>query len=282
VSATDVTDGDGEEVARDGSDDEAAWLELIGRFDAPAGSANSPAPWPEREDLVAPGPAGATPADQSVAADDTGEDTGQGPADGSGLGADGGGLRADGSGLGADGADRGGVTTSGEFAIGGRTAPGGETVAGGEPSGDEDTAAGLGSTGPWPDRENLPPPTPRPSELGPWAGGRPGVPVYRRFELPTPTDPRSWTAPDEDEDEGHYTPPPPPPLPSMSPVTKGAWVALFGGPAYLLTATLAGWTVAGWALFLAIAAFVGGFTVLALRLGDRPDDGSGPDDGAVV
>jgi hypothetical protein len=68
----------------------------------------------------------------------------------------------------------------------------------------------------------------------------------------------------------------------MSPVTKGAWVALFGGPAYLLTATLASWTVAGWALFLAIAAFVGGFTVLALRLGDRPDDDSGPDNGAVV
>jgi hypothetical protein len=48
-------------------------------------------------------------------------------------------------------------------------------------------------------------------------------------------------------------------------------------------ATLAGWSVAGWALFLAIAAFVGGFTVLALRLGDRSGDDSDPDDdGAVV
>jgi hypothetical protein len=107
------------------------------------------------------------------------------------------------------------------------------------------------------------------------------MPVYRQFELPAPPSPRSWVAPDNEEDE-HYIPPPPPPLPSMSPVTKGAWVALFGGPGYLLVATLASWSVAGWALFLAIAAFIGGFTVLALRLGDRPDDGSDPDDGAVV
>jgi hypothetical protein len=250
-----VTDGNGEEVARGGSEEEAAWLELIGRFDATADSTDSPAPWPERENLFSPRPAEASAPDQPAAAGDTGEDTADGPAAVSGPAKDGTGP--------------------------GGAAPDREATVGGEPAtGEGQATASAGSTAPWPERENLPPPTPRPSDLGPSAGPRPGTPVYRRFELPAPSDPRSWTAPDEDE--GHYTPPPPPPLPSMSPVTKGAWVALFGGPAYLLTATLASWTVAGWALFLAIAAFVGGFTVLALRLGDRPDDGSGPDDGAVV
>jgi len=38
------------------------------------------------------------------------------------------------------------------------------------------------------------------------------------------------------------------------------------------------------AAFLAIGAFVGGFAVLVLRMGDEPRNGSGsgPDDGAVV
>src|SRR6202035_5230235 len=32
----------------------------------------------------------------------------------------------------------------------------------------------------------------------------------------------------------HFVPPVPPPLPRLDPVTKGAWLALFGGPLYLL------------------------------------------------
>jgi hypothetical protein len=86
----------------------------------------------------------------------------------------------------------------------------------------------------------------------------------------------------EDDDE-HYIPPAPPPLPKLDPITKGAWVALFGGPAYLVVATAAGWSVPGIAAFLAVAAFVTGFAVLVLRMNDPgpggPDDG---DDGAVV
>jgi hypothetical protein len=86
----------------------------------------------------------------------------------------------------------------------------------------------------------------------------------------------------DDTQEDHYIPPPPPPLPKLDPVAKGAWAALFGGPAYLLIATAAGWTVPAAAAFVAIAAFVGGFAVLVLRMGDEPRDGSGPDNGAVV
>jgi hypothetical protein len=83
-------------------------------------------------------------------------------------------------------------------------------------------------------------------------------------------------------DEGDFVPPVPPPLPTLDPVTKGAWAALFGGPAYLLIATMAGWAVPGWAAFLAIAAFVSGFAILVIRMGDRPPRDSGPDDGAVL
>ena len=97
---------------------------------------------------------------------------------------------------------------------------------------------------------------------------------------PDRTAPEARPAPEMQEE--HYFPPPPPPLPKLDPVTKGAWAALFGGPAYLLIATAVGWTVPAVAAFFAIGAFVGGFAVLVMRMGDEPRDGDGPDDGAVV
>ncbi len=85
------------------------------------------------------------------------------------------------------------------------------------------------------------------------------------------------------EDDEHYIPPAPPPLPRLDPITKGAWAALFGGPAYLVIATAMGWPVPGIAAFCAVAAFVTGFAILVLRMNEPgpggPDDG---DDGAVV
>jgi hypothetical protein len=87
---------------------------------------------------------------------------------------------------------------------------------------------------------------------------------------------------DPDDADEHYIPPPPPPLPHLDPITKGAWLGLFGGPAYLLVATIAGWTVPAWAAFGAVAAFIGGFITLVLRMSDEGCDESGPDDGAVV
>jgi hypothetical protein len=85
------------------------------------------------------------------------------------------------------------------------------------------------------------------------------------------------------DDDDHFIPPPPPPLPKLDPMAKGAWVALFGGPGYLVVATGAGWTVPGFAAFCAVAAFVAGFAILVLRMNEPgpggPDDG---DDGAVV
>jgi hypothetical protein len=87
----------------------------------------------------------------------------------------------------------------------------------------------------------------------------------------------------EEEDEDHrYIPPPPPPLPKLDSAGKGAWAALFGGPAYLVMATILNWSVSSWAALAAVAAFVGGFTVVILRMGDGPSRGDGPGNGAVV
>jgi hypothetical protein len=90
-------------------------------------------------------------------------------------------------------------------------------------------------------------------------------------------------APVDDPADDHYVPPVPPPLPRLDPVTKGAWLALFGGPLYLLISTATGATISGLAAFLAVAAFVGGFVVLVLRMDNgRPPDSGSDDDGAVV
>jgi hypothetical protein len=141
---------------------------------------------------------------------------------------------------------------------------------------------------PWPERENL---------TGGAPGDRAGAarraradtgPLPAVGQLPSqdlPQDtvtsgygPRDWASAEESE---HYVPPAPPPLPKLDPVTKGAWAALFGGPAYLLLSTAIGWNVPGVAAFCAVAAFIGGFAVLVLRMDDGPPK-SGPDDGAVV
>ncbi|MFC4007697.1 hypothetical protein ACFOY2_10705 [Nonomuraea purpurea] len=132
-----------------------------------------------------------------------------------------------------------------------------------------DTAERDSADQPWPDSENIPvEPTRRvvkPSE-----------------ELEDDLDDPEGKHDDEDEDEGHFQPPPPPPLPKLDLATKLAWVALFGGPAYLLVAAMASWHMEGWALFTAVAAFIGGFVALVVRMGDGPPNDSGWDDGAVL
>jgi len=88
--------------------------------------------------------------------------------------------------------------------------------------------------------------------------------------------------PPADEGDDHYVPPPPPPLPRLDRAAKVAWLALFGGPAYLLVTTIVGWPVPAWAAFCAVAAFVAGFITLVVRMGDGSRDDSDPDNGAVV
>jgi hypothetical protein len=65
-------------------------------------------------------------------------------------------------------------------------------------------------------------------------------------------------------------------------VSKAALVAVIGGPGYLLIASvLLHWTISATAAFVAVAAFIGGFVTLVVKLGDRQrrDD---DDDGAVL
>jgi hypothetical protein len=125
---------------------------------------------------------------------------------------------------------------------------------------------------PWPDEENIREPADPPEEGEDRTGRLPRARVIK------PADEVPEFPPEEDL-EGHYVPPPPPPLPAADPLTKGAWIALIGGPLYLLVTVILDWEVPGWAAFLAVAAFIGGFVTLVLRMGDEPRD---PDDGAVV
>jgi len=158
---------------------------------------------------------------------------------------------------------------------------------------------------PWPDREDLagavpvtpPQPPAVPPTLPPAAPptlpeALPREPPTNPSGLPATHDqpyprlgggrgPRDTVAPEDPADE-HFVPPPPPPLPKLDPVTKGAWLALFGGPLYLIIAWAVGWPISGLAAFACVAAFVGGFVVLVLRMDSGGPRDSGPDDGAVV
>jgi len=239
-------------------DEDAAWRDLVARFDAPL-TAQQPVPWPEREDMPArePGDAGA----------------------------------ADGA-RGSDGKHRGpkldGVDTEpGRHAADeehGRHAADGEPgrhAAGGDPrlpgpngkhgpDGLHDEPGGIAG------------PIGRHGRLG--ADGAPDPEVIqmpRRIRGPVPHSVPTDGTPAEDEE--HFVPPAPPPLPKLDPMAKGAWAALFGGPGYLMVAAAVGWSVSGLAAFCAVAAFVAGFAILVLRMHEPgpggPDDG---DDGAVV
>jgi hypothetical protein len=135
-----------------------------------------------------------------------------------------------------------------------------------------DAAPEDGAT-PWPDQENLGPEAP--PEGRDREGRLPTARLIKSADLDEPDEPGELP----EDDEGHFIPPIPPPLPSGDAVSRGAWLALIGGPLYLLLTVILGWEVPGWAAFTAVAAFIGGFVALVLRMGDDPPDSDG---GAVV
>jgi hypothetical protein len=168
---------------------------------------------------------------------------------------------------------------------------------GGEVSGDEaawrDLIARFDSPAdtarpqaPWPDREDLPD-SDAPGADGAAAAQDPGT---GELDSPAPADgtriirfaadPRSYSPPEEDEDE-RYVPTPLPPPAKMDALSKGAWVALIAGPGYLLLGTMLQWTISGTEALVAIAAFIAGFVILVLKMGDRPPRDK-DDDGAVL
>ena len=244
-----MTDGNSEEVTHGGDEDEAAWLDLVGRFDAPDTFTGTLPPWPDRENIAVAGrPAPKTPADGATPDGSTSNDSA--PND-----------SAPNDAAPNDSAFSGGAPDG--------TAPGGSAADGNPDTPPPGERRSGGSIVVW--RSDVPG---GPSRTGSGPGGSASPPG------PRPMGPRDSPPSNLDEEE-HYIPPPPPPLPNLSPVAKGAWVALFGGPGYLIVATLAGWTISGLAMFLAVAAFIAGFTVLVLHLGDGSDR-DGDDDGAVV
>jgi hypothetical protein len=225
-------------------DEDAAWRDLVARFDAPL-VAEQPVPWPARED-TSPQPGRETDGADGVPGPDGKH---RGP-ELDGLDTEHGRHAADGEqGRHAAGADRGAPGPGGNHGPEGLRAEPGET---GGPIGRHGRPAADGAHDP----EVIQVPR---LIRGPAARGVPA------------------------DDGEHFIPPAPPPLPKLDPVTKGAWTALFGGPCYLIVATAAGWSVSALAAFCAVAAFVAGFAVLVLRMHEPgpggPDDG---DDGAVL
>jgi hypothetical protein len=294
-------DGDG-----DVSGEEAAWRDLIARFDLPVDTTTRQAPWPAREDLAEPSADRQLPEhdtavgrEQGGAGGPAGPVSRAGPASLPGPAGGPGPLRVPGSGLpgpprrgGQDGPDDTGQGAASQDGTG----PAGADRDGIDPDitdpGDDD-GIGWGSTildDDW--GSNGRPRTGltdgRDAGTGSAGTGRDGADpaggrsagdrahIVRRAEpVPRPAPPG-----DDDDDDDRYVPPPPAPLPQLDSVAKGAWVALLGGPGYLLLATLTGWQIADWAALVAIIAFVAGFATLVLRMSDRPRDDD--DDGAVV
>jgi hypothetical protein len=238
--------------AAGGDGEDAVWRDLVARFDAPAPVGEAP-PWPDREDLA--GPVHVTPILPPTAPEALPREP---PTNPTGL--------------------------PGLPVLGGGPAMPDDTLPG-NAGPDEALPDGTGPDNTGPDDTGL-------SDMGP-DGRLPGnalpgslvpgslVPDPTLPDQPWPG-PRNMPSPNDPAGE-HYVPPVPPPLPRLDPITKGAWLALFGGPLYLLISTAIGSAISGLAAFLAVAAFVGGFVILVLRMDNgRPPDSGSDDDGAVV
>jgi hypothetical protein len=92
-------------------------------------------------------------------------------------------------------------------------------------------------------------------------------------------DPRSYSPAEEDDEP--YIPAPLPPPAKLDSIAKAAWAGVIGGPGYLLVASLImHWSISAVDAFVAVAAFVGGFATLVMKLGDHPRDDD--DNGAVL
>lgn len=260
----------GRGVGDDKSGDQAVWNDLVARLELPPYIDPATAPWPARENISSSQP-------EHPAADDTGatadqaalgvsQDRPDQPGTGSGSGAGPAGARSGQGGQGGQGTgpDRGRVIRPASY-----------LPCSAEPS-EAPPVAGADS----PQRDH---------QLGP-DDLRSAGPLGRAANVDDVADVDNASGLADggyrwDDDEyldDRYIPPPVPPMPTLDPVLRGAWTALFGGPGYLFLATMLGWQVPGWAELGAIIAFVAGFAILVYRLGDGPSRRDGPDQGAVV
>jgi hypothetical protein len=231
------------------SGDEAAWRDLIARFDVPTDRTTTVVPWPASEDLPEP-PGSAEPGSQA-APHESPPDRAAGRAEAHSRITDPTGSIADPSGQKRDPTD---PTAN----LSGRVA---------DPSGRTDPVARR------PDSPGAPDQTARPAT---------GfvIPVDGTRVIRPADSPRSYT-PAEETDEP-YVPVPLPPPARLDSTSKAALAGVIGGPGYLLVASVfLHWTISAEAALIAVAAFVGGFVTLVMKFGDR----SGRDDdndGAVL
>lgn len=245
--------------------EEAAWRDLVARFDQPA-SPLADAPWPAREHLPAPPPlpgadaatAPLRPAEPPAApaAPQPSGPGHQGPAAPGHTGP----RHA------SPAPDHAGPPLAFPAAPG-HARPG---QAGADHAG-QAGLAGAPPAGP------AQPGQPQPPRWD-WPGSGPSDAA--RVVRPA-GDPRNYTPPEEPDDE-RYVPTPLPPPGRLDAVSRLALCGVVGGPAYLLIVSLfLHWDISPTAAFIAVAAFIGGFVTLVVKLGDRPrrDDG---DDGAVL
>ena len=246
----------GRDVGDDMSGDQVVWNDLVARLELPIYVDPATAPWPARENLsssssqaqAAPDGTGTSAPDQALKSDLDRPD-----------------ISAGGGGAGSAGSPTG-------------TRPGPGTGA------DRSRVIRPASFLPFaPESEAAQPPV---IGADPLAAGDRAEPDDGRkakdMNFAEDVDYIDYLAYDDEDLDDRYIPPPTPPLPKLDPMVKGAWTALFGGPAYLFVATLLSWQVPGWAELAAIIAFVAGFTILVIRLGDGPSRRDGPDQGAVV
>jgi hypothetical protein len=213
------------------SGDEAAWRDLIARFDVPADLTSTGTPWPAREDLPAP----ASPAERGTKPTEL---AGAGPA------------------------ERG-------------TKPG---ERGTNPA-ERGTGAAERGTSPAEPQSRTADPVAAPDQPDSPATSFASPAEWTRVIRPA-GDPRAYT-PAEEEDEP-FVPVPLPPPAKMDWATKAALAGVVGGPGYLLVVSIfLHWTISAEAALIAVAAFVGGFVTLVVKLGDRSrrDD---DDNGAVL
>jgi len=259
-------------------DEDAAWRDLIARFDAPS-ITEQPVPWPEREDVLPPRLPRPPETKEPPGADDTREAEQAWGTDETRESHRAEETRKTGRTKGIPGiAEAEGLPgISGPAAIPGISGTEGLPGAAGV-EGTQGTRGVKGLRG-FDDEEVR-------GALDPEGSREPDViqaARRRRRASARSIRPRQAPVDPTPADDEHYIPPTPPPLPTLDSIAKGAWAALFGGPAFLVVATAAHWALSGFAVFCAVAAFVTGFAILVLRMNEPgpggPDDG---DDGAVV
>jgi hypothetical protein len=238
----------GRDVGRDDSRDQAAWRELVARLEFAAPMDPTEAPWPDRENLRAKAPR------VSPTPDDVSELTGDGPPPSEASTVSETAAESDPQ-----------AKTEGERSPDHRAPANGRRVI--RPAGFPRFYQPVTDPSA-PDDENVD---------APWELAAP-PPGPRDYAV---DDPRPGDL-DDLYDDDRYIPPPVGPQPKLDPVTKGAWLVLFGGPGYLLLASLLDWVIPGWAALASVAAFVSGFVILVIKLGDGPSKRDGPDQGAVV